>query len=229
MTKHPPIVTLDGPSGSGKGTIAQLLAKRLGWHYLDSGALYRVLGLIAERSGISPDSKHSLAEMAKKMPLSFDDDGLIVLDGEDVSQLIRSEAVANNASRVAAIGEVRLALLDWQRDYLRLPGLVADGRDMGSVVFPGADVKIFLTASAQERAKRRYKQLLEKGLDVNLADLAADIERRDERDRNRPVSPLVVPVGAMELDGTDLNIEQVLEIVLTKVCEAFPGLGPCNA
>lgn len=229
MNMHPPLVTLDGPSGSGKGTIAQLLAKRLGWHYLDSGALYRVLGLIAERSGISPDSKHSLAEMAKKMPLSFDDDGLIVLDGEDVSQLIRSEAVANNASRVAAIGEVRMALLDWQRHYLRPPGLVADGRDMGSVVFPGADVKIFLTASAQERAKRRYKQLLEKGMDVNLADLAADIERRDERDRNRPVSPLVVPPGAMELDGTDLSIEQVLEIVLAKVCEVFPGLGPCNA
>lgn len=226
---HPPIVTIDGPSGSGKGTIAQLLAKRLGWHYLDSGALYRVLGLIAERSGISPDSKHSLAEMAKKMPLSFDDTGLISLDGEDVSNLIRSEAVANNASRVAAIGEVRLALLDWQRDYLRKPGLVADGRDMGSVVFPGADVKIFLTASAEERAKRRYKQLLEKGLDVNLTDLAADIERRDERDRNRAVSPLVAPAGAMELDCTQLTVAQVLEIVMTKVCEVFPELGPCDA
>jgi cytidylate kinase len=229
MNTHPPIVTIDGPSGSGKGTIAQLLAKRLGWHYLDSGALYRVLGLIVERSGISPDSKHSLADMAKRMRLSFNDAGLITLDGEDVSQLIRSEAVANNASRVAAVGEVRRALLDWQRDYLSPPGLVADGRDMGSVVFPGADLKIFLTASAEERAMRRYKQLLEKGLNVNLADLTADIERRDERDRNRAIAPLVAPAGALELDGTHLSIEQVLDIVLSKVCEVLPGLALCAA
>lgn len=229
MNMHPPIVTIDGPSGSGKGTIAQMLAKRLGWHYLDSGALYRVLGLVAERSGISPDSKHSLAEMAKKMPLRFNDEGVILLGDEDVSSLIRSEAVANNASRVAAIGEVRRALLDWQRDYLTPPGLVADGRDMGSVVFPGADVKIFLTASAEERAKRRYKQLLEKGLDVNLADLAADIERRDERDRNRAVAPLVAPAGAMELDCTALDIHQVLDAVLARVCELLPDLDVCKA
>jgi cytidylate kinase len=217
------VITIDGPSGSGKGTIAEQVAKRLGWHCLDSGALYRLVGLAAERAGIELDQAGKLADLARTMEAEFKG-GCVFLQGEDVSTAIRTETAGNAASKVAALPEVREALLDWQRAYARAPGLVADGRDMGSVVFPGAQVKIFLTASAEERAQRRYKQLKEKGLDVNLAHLIAEIRERDDRDRNRSVAPLVAPAGALEVESTTLSIDEVFERVMEKVLSAFPDL-----
>ncbi len=217
------VITIDGPSGSGKGTIAELLAKRLGWHCLDSGALYRLVGLAAERAGISFDDAANLAEVARSMDVEFRS-GQVLMDGEDVSTAIRTETAGNAASKVAAVPEVREALLQWQRDYAREPGLVADGRDMGSVVFPDAEVKIFLTASAEERAERRYKQLKEKGLDVSLASLVTEIRERDERDQNRSVAPLKAPAAALEVESTALSIEEVLDRVLDRVRSTFPKL-----
>jgi cytidylate kinase len=217
------VITIDGPSGSGKGTIAEMVAKRLGWHCLDSGALYRLVGLAAERADIELDQAGKLADLARTMEAEFKD-GRVFLQGEDVSTAIRTETAGNAASKVAALPEVREALLDWQRNYARAPGLVADGRDMGSVVFPGAQVRIFLTASAEERAQRRYKQLKEKGLDVNLAHLIAEIRERDDRDRNRSVAPLIAPAGALEVESTTLSIDEVLERVMEKVLSAFPDL-----
>lgn len=226
MASPIPVITIDGPSGSGKGTIAHLLAERLGWHLLDSGALYRVLGLMAHRSGLGFSDHGKLGEMARRMPLRFDEHGAVLLEGEDVSDEIRTESAGNNASRVAAIGEVRMALLDWQRAYAKEPGLVADGRDMGTVVFPDADVKFFLTASPEERALRRYKQLKEKGMDVSLNDLAVEIRERDERDRTRKFAPLVAPEGAMTLDSTGYSVQQVLDRVLEKVMSDLPDINP---
>lgn len=199
---------MDGPSGSGKGTLAQRIAEALGWHFLDSGAIYRVLGLMVERAGISGENVDKITVMAKSMPLSFDQ-GRVLLDGEDVSRSIRTETIGNAASKVAAIPQVREALLTWQRNYARSPGLVADGRDMGTVVFPQAKVKIFLTASAEERAQRRYKQLKEKGLGVNLARLTEEIRERDERDSKRAVAPLVASESAYQLDSTAMTIDEV--------------------
>jgi len=183
MTK---VITIDGPSGSGKGTISRLVAECLGWHLLDSGAIYRVLALAAERAGICAEQASDLAILAKGLNLVFKE-GKTLLDGEDVSTLIRTELAGNAASKVAAVPQARAALLDWQRAYAKEPGLVADGRDMGTVVFPDAKVKVFLTASAEERALRRYKQLKEKGLNANLARLVGEIQERDDRDRNRSV------------------------------------------
>ncbi len=217
------IITIDGPSGSGKGTIAERVAKRLGWHCLDSGALYRLVGLAAERAGISLDQAGKLADLARSMQAEFRD-GRVYLRGEDVSMAIRTEGAGNAASKVAALPEVREALLAWQRAYARAPGLVADGRDMGSVVFPRAQVKIFLTASAEERARRRYNQLKEKGLDVNLAHLLAEIRERDDRDRNRSVAPLIAPAAALEVESTTLTIDEVFERVMEKVRSTFPDL-----
>jgi len=218
-----PVITIDGPSGSGKGTIGRMLAERLGWDFLDSGALYRVLGLAAERRGLTPDKSAALATLARAMDLRFEDER-VLLDGEDVSDAIRSEAAGNAASKVAAVPEVRAALLEWQRGCARGPGLVADGRDMGSVVFPDAAVKIFLTASAEERANRRYKQLKEKGMSVSLRNLIADIRERDERDRRRAMAPLRAPAAALEVESSDLGIDEVLNRVLARVREALPGL-----
>ena len=209
----PKVITVDGPSGSGKGTISQRVAKRLGWHFLDSGALYRLLGLAVSRQGIPFEATDRVATVAGSMSVQFEGDR-VLLDGDDVTDAIRTETAGNNASKVAAIPQVRAALLSWQRDYAKEPGLVADGRDMGSVVFPDAEVKVFLTASAEERAKRRYKQLKEKGLDVNVRCLTVAIEERDERDRNRSVAPLVAAEGALEIDSTSLSIEEVLDLVL---------------
>ncbi|MES9897790.1 MAG: (d)CMP kinase [Sedimenticola sp.] len=218
-----PVVTIDGPSGSGKGTIAGMLAQQLKWHCLDSGALYRLVGFAADHAGISIDQVSELEHLARTMDVEFRSTG-IWLNCEEVTTAIRTEQVGNAASKAAAIPEVRAALLEWQREYARIPGLVADGRDMGSVVFPDAGVKIFLTASADERAKRRYNQLKEKGLDANLPDLITEIEERDERDSNRSVAPLKAPVGALEIESTALSIDEVLELVMGRVRDAFPEL-----
>jgi len=218
-----PIITIDGPSGSGKGNIASLLAERLGWEVLDSGALYRLVGYAAEKSGISFDQVDNLCEIARNMNVSFKGEQ-VLLDGEEVSRSIRTETAGNAASKVAALPELRAALLEWQRSFAKEPGLVADGRDMGSVVFPDAAVKVFLTASAEERANRRYNQLKEKGISVSLRDLVRDIRERDERDQNRDVAPLVAPVAALEVESTSLSIDEVLEQVLVKVRSTFPDL-----
>ncbi|MCU7804490.1 MAG: (d)CMP kinase [Candidatus Thiodiazotropha sp. (ex Lucinoma borealis)] len=218
-----PVITIDGPSGSGKGTLAQRVAETLGWHFLDSGAIYRVLGIITERADISVDCADKIAELAANMPLSFIRSRTL-LGEEDVSDLIRTETAGNAASKVAAIPQVRHALLEWQRDYAKPPGLVADGRDMGTVVFPSAEVKIFLTASAEERALRRYKQLKEKGLGVNLARLTEEIRERDERDSNRSAAPLTAADQALQLDSTAMAMDEVFQQVMQKVFATLPNL-----
>lgn len=213
MPETVPVITIDGPSGSGKGTVARLVAARLGWRILDSGALYRLVGLAVDRAGIGFEDENKISEIANSLDVKFEDHR-ILLDGAEVTDLIRTETAGNNASRVAAMPGVRAALLDWQRDYARPPGLVADGRDMGTTVFPHAGVKIFLTASARERAQRRYKQLKEKGMPANLAALTAEIEERDARDRSRAASPLVPAPDAIEIDSTALGIDEVVMRVL---------------
>ena len=211
-----PVITLDGPSGSGKGTVAQALASQLGWHYLESGALYRVLGLLAHRDGVAPNDVARLAALAGGLMLSFRD-GAVFLGDEEIGDQIRTEQAGERASKVAPLPEVRAALLDWQRQCARPPGLVADGRDMGTVVFPGAQCKIFLTASAEARAKRRFKQLREKGFDVNIQQLVREIAERDSRDLNRSVSPLRRADDAFELDTTELAIEEVMAAIFERV------------
>jgi cytidylate kinase len=211
-----PVLTIDGPSGSGKGTIAQLVAKQLGWNYLDSGAIYRVLAQAAIKHHVELDNEQQLAEIAKNLDLVFvlDNDVLIVLlEGDDVSNLIRSEQAGNAASKVAALPLVRAALLERQRAFRQLPGLVTDGRDMGTEVFPFANHKVFLTASAEVRAKRRYKQLKEKGIECNLPALIAEISERDERDTQRQVAPLRPADDALQLDSSAMGIEAVFKHV----------------
>jgi len=220
MSERVPVITIDGPSGSGKGTVAQRVAEHLGWRVLDSGALYRLVGHAVSRSGAGFDNENEISHIAAELDVAFEA-GRILLDGVDVSRLIRTETAGNNASKVAAMPGVRAALLDWQRGYARPPGLVADGRDMGTTVFPGAGVKIFLTASAEERAERRYKQLKEKGLPANLAALTAEIEERDARDRGRAASPLVPAPDAIEIDSTALAIGQVVGLVLQRSHEVY--------
>ncbi len=213
----PPVITVDGPSGSGKGTIAQGLATELGWHLLDSGAIYRVLALAAGQAGIAANDTVRLATLAKVLPVTFEQAGqgvLAYLEGQDVSDQIRTEACAAGASRLAAIAAVRKALLARQRDFRVPPGLVADGRDMGTVVFPDAQAKIFLIASPAERAKRRYKQLMEQGINANLGRLEHDIAARDERDAARATAPLLPADDAVVLDSTGLAIQDVLDRAL---------------
>jgi len=217
-----PVITIDGPSGTGKGTIADLLARRLGWHCLDSGALYRSLALAAQRRKLDLDAADALASMASEIRVDLRD-GSVYLEGEDVSRAIRTEQVGTAASRVASHAAVRERLLSLQRGAARSPGLVADGRDMGTLVFPDAPLKIFLTASAEERAQRRYKQLIKKELDVSLSTIIAEIRERDERDSTRSVAPLKVPSGALTVDTTSLTISEVLDRVLEAVEGVFPS------
>jgi len=219
-----PVITIDGPSGSGKGTVSARVAEALGWHVLDSGALYRLTALAVEKAGIGFENPQKASEIAANLDVRFDQ-GRVFLDGEDVTLAIRSETAGNNASRVAAMPEVRAALLDWQRRAARPPGLVADGRDMGTTVFPDAPLKVFLDASAEERAKRRYKQLKEKGISSNIERLAAEIRERDERDRNRAVSPLVPAPGALVIDSTGMTIDAVVERILQAAREALLSVG----
>lgn len=216
-----PVITIDGPGGSGKGTLSGLLARRLGWNLLDSGALYRLLAFAARNHGVDLTNEEALTVLAAHLDVQFlsggDGSQRIVLEGEDVSNVIRTEVVGAGASQVAALPAVRDALLERQRAFRESPGLVADGRDMGTVVFPAAPLKIFLTASAEERARRRYLQLKGKGEDVNLPSLLDEIIARDERDTQRAVAPLKPAPDAILLDSTDLSIEQVLERILSEV------------
>jgi len=213
MTSTAPVLAVDGPGGAGKGTLCRLVADRLGWRLLDSGALYRLVALAAEGAGTALDDEPGLAALARSLPASFDGER-VLLGGREVSQEIRSESCGDRASRVAAWPAVRTALVGLQRGFKRPPGLVADGRDMGTVIFPDADLKVFLTASAEERAMRRYKQLKEKGFDVNLRDLSAEVAARDRRDAERAVAPLRPAPDAFVLDSTQLSIEKVVEAVL---------------
>lgn len=209
-----PVVTIDGPSGAGKGTVSTLLANKFNWHFLDSGAIYRVLAIAAKHHQIDCDDELGLVPLASSLDVHFEttkNGCRIVLEGEDVTQTIRTEEVGDMASKIASLPRVREALLRRQRAFKQEPGLVADGRDMGTVVFPKAQAKIFLTASAEERARRRFNQLKEKGHDVSITRLLADIQARDERDANRKVAPLVPAEDALVLDSTDLSIDQVLE------------------
>ncbi len=213
-----PVLTIDGPSGSGKGTVSRAAAKALGWHLLDSGALYRLVALAARRAGTPLDDAAALAGVAKRFDIAFDSgpDGeeIVRLGGQEVTRDIRTEEAGNDASKVASLPQVRAALLERQRRFAVSPGLVADGRDMGTVVFPRAPVKIFLTASPEERALRRHKQLKEKGVAATLAALSLEIAERDRRDISRSVSPLVASADAVLLDTTGMSVDAVVERVL---------------
>jgi cytidylate kinase len=219
MRHAPMVITIDGPTASGKGAVAQAVACRLGLHYLDSGALYRLVALQAMHHGYTFDTvltgtqEAQLAVWARHLPVVFEGD-LILLDGVNVSAEIRAEAVGNMASKIAVIGLLREGLLERQRDFAQAPGLVADGRDMGSIVFPNAPVKVFLTASSQIRAERRYKQLIDKGFSANIASLVADLNERDARDSARKHAPLKAAHGAYVLDSSELTLDETVEKLL---------------
>lgn len=218
-----PVITIDGPSGAGKGTISTMLAEKLGYNFLDSGALYRLTALAAKNHGVDPDNNEALALLAEHLDVVFNknEKGVrIILEGDDVTETIRTETVGGLASEIAPIPEVRAALLNRQRAFQEGVGLVADGRDMGTIVFPNADLKIFLVASAEERAKRRYLQLKDQGLDVSIARLTEEIRQRDERDSSRVVAPLKPADDAKVLDSSGKNIEQVFAETMKMVEEA---------
>lgn len=214
-----PVITVDGPSGAGKGTICSLLARELGWNLLDSGALYRLVGLAARHHGVALDDEAALVVLAAHLDVQFEasakqNEVSIILEGEEVTQAIRTEECGADASVIAALGPVRVALLERQRAFVSAPGLIADGRDMGTVVFPQASLKVYLTASAEERANRRYNQLINKGVGANLQTILTDIQARDARDMNRAVAPLKPAEDAICFDTTELSIEAVLAAVL---------------
>lgn len=208
-----PVITVDGPTASGKGTVAHRVAQALGFHYLDSGALYRLTALAGARHGIAPDDVEALAVLAETLDVRFAQ-GRIWLSGEDVTDAIRAEAIGNQASAIAVHGDVRRALVARQHAFRSAPGLVADGRDMGTVIFPDAVLKVFLTASVEARAQRRYKQLIEKGFSANIDSLSKDLAERDARDRNRAEAPLKPAEGARVLDTSALSAEQAVAQVL---------------
>jgi cytidylate kinase len=211
--KFPPVIAIDGPTASGKGTIAQRVADSLDFHYLDSGALYRLLGWQAARAGVASTDEEGLAQLARGIEPQFRD-GRIRLDDVDVTDAIRTEDISRAASQVAVYPAVRSALLELQRRCRRTPGLVADGRDMGTVVFPDAGLKVFLTASVQARAERRHKQLMEKGISTNIADLSQELEARDQRDTGRSIAPLRPAEDAYRIDSSDLSVDEVVAQVL---------------
>lgn len=225
MSAPVPIITIDGPSGSGKGTVSRAVAETLGWHFLDSGALYRLVALKGLRAGIEPSDVEGHARIARDMAVRFEwhpgGAERVVLDDADVTRELRTEAAGNAASRVAAMAPVRIALVERQRKFAELPGLVADGRDMGSVIFPGAGLKIYLTATPEERARRRHKQLKQKGLDVSLPALSREIAERDARDTGREAAPLRAAADAIQLDSTGLGIDEVVARILRLARERF--------
>ncbi len=225
QTKKPPVIAIDGPSGSGKGAITHKLAKKLGFHILDSGAIYRLIGLAARKSQTSFDDEPALARISREMAVKFvpSDDPEepldILLEGEDVTRSLRTDQAGQDASKVAPMASVRQGIGELQRGFQTPPGLIADGRDMGTVVFPDADVKIYLTASAEIRAERRYKQLKDKGISVSLPDLFQSIKDRDERDMNREVAPLKPATDAIVIDSSLMSLEEVFEAVIEIVNE----------
>ncbi len=223
VNKQAPVITLDGPSGTGKGTISQMVANHLGWHFLDSGAVYRVLAYAVLKNNIDFDNVDAIVKLAHALNLRFgaevDKNTLVFLDDQDIHQEIRTELCGQNASKIASIPEVRLALLARQRAFAQPPGLVTDGRDMGTVVFPEADLKIYLDASAEERASRRYLQLKQSGNDVSLAQVINELTQRDARDTARACAPLKAAKDAVIIETTSLTIRQVLAIVLQLIDE----------
>jgi len=228
MQQSVPVITIDGPSGAGKGTVARIVAEQLGWHLLDSGAIYRVLAVAIQHHHIEVDEEEPLIPIAAHLDVQFEisaeNESKVILEGEDVTDSIRTEEVGALASKVAAFPRVREALLRRQRAFSVSPGLVADGRDMGTVVFADAPVKIFLTASAEERAERRFNQLKDKGFDVKIGRLLDDIRQRDERDQNRTVAPLVPAEGALLVDSTEFSVQEVVNKVLSFANEKLTQL-----
>ena len=220
-----PVVTIDGPSGSGKGTISQRVAAEFGWHFLDSGALYRLLACAAGRDGVGLDDAAALAELSGRIHGEFGigpDGGEVVrLDGVDVTRELRTEATGNAASQLAALPEVRTALLEWQRRFRRQPGLVADGRDMGTVVFPEAGLKIFLTARPEVRAERRHKQLKDKGINIPLEEIVEEVRARDRRDSSREVAPLLPAQDALVIDNSDQAVDVTVAEIIRKIRATF--------
>lgn len=233
MAEAVSVIAVDGPGGAGKGTVCQAVARQLGWHLLDSGALYRLVALAALDRGLDLADEAAVAGLARHLDVAFEPgaggDRRILLAGRDVSDEIRTERCSQGASAVAVLPAVRGALLWRQRDFRQAPGLVADGRDMASVVFPDAGLKVFLTASVEERARRRHKQLKEKGIDVSLAALSGDMADRDRRDSEREVAPLRPSQDARILDTTGMDVGQVVSTVMRWAHEAFPGLGDAGS
>jgi cytidylate kinase len=211
-----PVITIDGPGGAGKGTVAGIVAQTLGWHLLDSGALYRIIAVAGLRANLALDDVDALVALSQRLDIVFSD-GQVSVDGTDFSQAIRTEEAGNSASKVAALPALRQAVLSMQQDFRKAPGLVADGRDMGTVVFPDAPVKIFLDASPEARAERRYNQLKNKGLGVNLRALLEQIQDRDARDRERAVAPLKPAQDALVIDSTQMTIDEVVATVMTQL------------
>lgn len=226
MTRKAPVITVDGASGTGKGAVSHIVAKKLGWKMLDSGILYRVLALAAQKHGVELDNEATLTVLAEHLDVQFmagelGDPPHILLEGQDVTHTIRTEKIGNSASKVGALPAVREALVSRQRAFREMPGLVTDGRDMGTVIFPDAEVKIFLTASPEERARRRHNQLKEKGLDVNLGDLVEELRERDKRDQERAVAPLKPAQDAIIIDTDRLTIDQVVERIMSEAEKAL--------